>query len=113
MVFLVQLIFLVTPVMDELACGFCGPTAESTATASVVPHSEDHCILNDGFVKRPSVPDGEPTHVHFCLLHSTTVLLSEGIGVAFNLVTEREVNSAQSGYRSPDLPTPFHPPVFS
>ncbi len=64
------------PLTDQLACDYCGPTPEASFIAKQVPHSEDGCVLQDGF-ERPGAASesGESIHIHFCLLHSTSVAL--------------------------------------
>lgn len=107
-------VVLVTPMLDQLACAFCGPTSATSMTAEEVSHVEDDCILSDGFERRPDPSDTnqQPTHIHFCILHSTSVALSED-GV---FIVEAEGDSI-----SPIIPLfedlhascVFHPPKVS
>jgi hypothetical protein len=105
-------VFVVTPVADQLACGFCGPSAETTATAKPVPHTEDDCILQDGFERPSQSPDTESTHIHFCLLHATSIALDFAYGFDFTPeVSEFELKSVD--IEDPYAPSLFHPPTAS
>lgn len=74
-----MILYLVVPVADQIACGeFCGPSPETTVSAKPVSHSEDECLLVDGFERPGRIPGAEePIHIHFCTLCSTFVALLE------------------------------------
>lgn len=62
---------LLIPQLDQMICAFCGPGPETSMTAKPVSHSEDDCPLQDGFERQGPQAGDEPTHIHFCTLHST------------------------------------------
>ena len=103
-------LLLVVPLTDQLACDFCGPTPNGSFIAKQVPHSEDDCVLKDGFERsRPSSDSGEPIHIHFCLLHSTFVALESQDLVLF----ERQISTYHVDgllYEGEYLTHVFHPP---
>lgn len=103
-------LFLATPVADQLACAFCGPTVETTATAKPVPHTEDDCVLQDGFERNPPFPGEEPIHIHYCLIHATSVALADAHELEFNPEIDKlELSRGQTV--DPYLPSFFHPPM--
>jgi hypothetical protein len=103
-------VFMITPAFCQLACAFCGPSPEASATANPVPHSEDDCILNDGFERSSPGGDDGMVHIHFCPLHATFVNLTELETVRFEPTTEPLFEVGRR-YRNTDLPSPFHPPA--
>ena len=103
-------VFVVTPMADQLACTFCGPSAETTATAKPVPHTEDDCILKDGFERAPQEPDEEPVHIHFCLIHATSVALTT-VGVLDFSPDVGDFESSRLIVESSYSPSFFHPPT--
>ncbi len=105
-------IFVVTPVADHMACTFCGPSAETTATAKPVPHTEDDCILSDGFERPSQSPDSESTHIHYCLLHATSIVLDCAYGLDFTSgISDFELKSVE--IEDSYVPSFFHPPTAS
>ena len=104
--------FVVTPIADQLACAFCGPSADTTATVKPVPHTEDDCILKDGFEWTQQSPDEESTHIHFCLVHSTSVALDGVYAFDFNLEID-EFELVLVDVRDSYTRSFFHPPTAS
>ena len=112
LILLSLVVSVVTPVADQLACGFCGPSAETTATAKPVPHTEDDCILQDGFERPSQSPDTESTHIHFCLLHATSVALTT-VGVLDFSPDVDDFEPSRLIVESSYSPSFFHPPTAS
>lgn len=103
-------VLLLVPLLDQIACAFCGPSPETSATAKAVPHSEDECILQDGFERKNTSSDTEEsTHIHFCILHSTSVTVGDIAGLSPNIGSEPLVIASDT---LPSLFTTslFHPP---
>jgi len=105
-------VFVVTPAVDQVACAHCGPSTETSATVKAVPHSEDDCILNDGFERPAQSPDEESTHIHFCLLHATSIALNSDFALNFHPETGELVLTLEY-VLNPYFPPFFHPPTKS
>lgn len=106
----VATLILAVPLTDQLACDFCGPTPDGSFIAKQVPHSEDECVLKDGFERSGTRADsGETIHIHFCLLHSTFVTLDSHDLVMFERQVSRYHLDA-SLYDGEYLTHVFHPP---
>jgi len=109
----VAALLLVVPLADQLACDFCGPTPDASFVAEQVPHSEDDCLMQDGFERTgPSSESGESIHIHFCLLHSTFVALDSQDLALF----EGEVSLFHLDvllYEGEYLTHVFHPPPLA
>ena len=103
-------VFVVTPLADQVACAHCGPLTETSATARVVPHSEDVCIVNDGFERPAQSPDDESTHIHFCLLHATSIALDSDFALDFHPETG-ELVLTLGHVSNPYFPPFVHPPT--
>ena len=110
---IVMALLLVVPLTDQLACDFCGPTPEASFNVKQVPHSEDDCVLQDGFERSGAGSEsGEPIHIHFCVLHSTSVALQSLEEIRFN----RQVSPCYvdgSLYDGEYLAHVFHPPQLA
>ena len=101
----------IVPMMDQLACDFCGPTPENSMTAQPV-HS-DECVMKDDF-KRPGPlsENGEATHIHFCVLHSTSIVLESYYPLVPNL--EKSDYEINLNFRNQTLASLiYHPPICS
>ena len=74
-------IFLLTlvPVLDQIACVYCGPTPETSMRLEAVSHLEYECLLGDGFERNSGTAGDESIHIHYCLLHSTFSSLVEAL----------------------------------
>ena len=70
------MVLLVTPLLDQFVCNFCGSSPQSSHRLQAVSHVEDDCPLQDGFELEASATGSGTTHIHYCLLHSTFVALS-------------------------------------
>lgn len=105
-------LLLAVPTIDQLACAFCGPSPQSTRTAKAVPHTEDDCALKDGFEQKAASPDGEPTHIHFCMLHATSVMTDDPAALPFQL-SVIDIAAVFDHYQSIPPSSLYHPPVLS
>jgi hypothetical protein len=110
---IVMVLLVLVPLTDQLACDFCGPTPDGSFIVKQVPHSEDNCVLQDGFERSgASTESGEPIHIHFCLLHSTFVALESHDLVLFEgQISPYYVDALL--YDGEYLTHVFHPPPLA
>ena len=110
---IVATLLIAVPLTDQLACDFCGPTPDGSFIARQVPHSEDECVLKDGFERAGTQSDsGETIHIHFCLLHSTFIALDSHDLVFY----DRQISfyyMRTSLYDGEYLTHVFHPPPLA
>ncbi len=105
-------VYLWTPAAEQLACYFCGPSPETSATAKVVSHLEDDCILQDGFHRKDPTSETESIHIHFCTLHATFVALTD-LSQLKPIQISSLFQSSHKFFRSVDQTHLYHPPKHS
>jgi hypothetical protein len=105
------LLLVIVPMLDQLACSYCGVGPETSMMAKPVSHSEDACFLLDGYEcpAKSSSDNDEPIHIHFCTLHSTSIALDSG--PIPNIETAcTKVTVTQPSYDWIEVTHFFHPP---
>lgn len=103
------LLLVAVPQADLLACANCSVSPENSKKLDPVSHLEDDCQLQDGFERDTgSSEQDEPIHIHFCVLHSTFLALSQKVAIYVSN-RHRDISLQRSDSEEP-LTTSFYRP---
>lgn len=104
-------VLVLMPQLDQVVCGFCGPSVETSAVGVKVGLADQECPLNDT-VERASSNSDETDHIHLCTLHSTHLMATD----AWTFFVQDVNESLPLGLTSPYPAVPAiidHPPQLA